>query len=287
LAVSHLLFAALAGIVVFLAVQTTNKSIPLDTHKTGLTVDQIYQRTSNSSRVGQITLKYGTGSRHHSPELEYLNNKTLETHLHYARRWGNALWIGKEEILIGPQDGSTTGMWSKQALVLSIILDELRKPKESRLEWLSYADVDAIFANQNVPLDTFLPPDNEFGQGISLLTNIDRWGTLNAGSFMFRVSQDSVRMLTAHLSYPFIEESKGHKFWMGEQSAMAALMKNPHLREKAAIVPAHWLNPVSITVLTSRIGTTSYFDHLVVQRTHMHTSIQRISMMSSIINTAI
>lgn len=109
-------------------------------------------------------------------------------------------------------------MWSKPAIILSLVTDELRKPKADRLEWIlyvarvrlaacahlltssrvrtravSYSDADFVVTNPNVPLETFLPPDTDFGRTQSLLMARDQWGPINAGVLMFRVSQESIK----------------------------------------------------------------------------------------------
>lgn len=104
-----------------------------------LQVDQVL-KARHGARVGQITIKYGTGARMKSAGIdqdpEELYQRSLSLMERYADKWGYPFWIGRHELLEGPQGDGRTGMWSKQALVLSIMLDELRKPEGTRLEWL-------------------------------------------------------------------------------------------------------------------------------------------------------
>jgi hypothetical protein len=110
----------------------------------------------------------------------------------------------------------------------------------------SFADADVVYTNPNVPLETFLPPDDEFGQTQHLLASIDRWGSLNSGGFFVRVSQQGIILLSTLISYPYAKDSDDKWISQSEQSAMAALCGNEHLREKIAVVPPHWFNAVSV-----------------------------------------
>jgi hypothetical protein len=102
-------------------------------------------------------------------------------------------------------------VWSKPAALLSLVTDELRKPKADRLEWIlcvifappihacadwcgsRYSDADFVVTNPNVPLETFLPPDTEFGRTQSFLMARDQWGPINAGVLLVRVAPQSIK----------------------------------------------------------------------------------------------
>ena len=54
--------------------------------------------------------------------------RALQTHEHHNERFGYPMFVLRQPILEGP--------WSKPAYLLSILLDELRKPDDERLKWL-------------------------------------------------------------------------------------------------------------------------------------------------------
>lgn len=52
----------------------------------------------------------------------------LETHENHARRFGYPMTVLRKPIL--------GGFWSKPAILLSTIIEELEKPDDERVEWL-------------------------------------------------------------------------------------------------------------------------------------------------------
>ncbi|KAJ7284082.1 galactosyl transferase GMA12/MNN10 family protein [Mycena rebaudengoi] len=74
------------------------------------------------------------------------------------------------------------GAWSKPAYVLSLLLTELAKPPEERLEWLFWFDADTIIAN---PTDPARVMDG-----------------INDGIFAIRVHRWSVELISAVVAYP-------------------------------------------------------------------------------------
>lgn len=95
---------------------------------------------AKGAKVGLVSLMYGTGGRHEAvsgvKDSSQLYEASFRLMERYAKKWGYGFWIARHSILEGPQSNFTTGMWSKEALILSIMLDELRKPEGERLEWL-------------------------------------------------------------------------------------------------------------------------------------------------------
>jgi hypothetical protein len=49
------------------------------------------------------------------------------------------------------------GIWSKLAYILSILVAELEKEPEERLEWLFWHDADLVLMNSQIPLKMFVP----------------------------------------------------------------------------------------------------------------------------------
>jgi hypothetical protein len=54
--------------------------------------------------------------------------RTLETHKEHSRRLGYPLTVLRNPIL--------NGIWNKLAILLSVLLRELEKPADQRLQWL-------------------------------------------------------------------------------------------------------------------------------------------------------
>ena len=62
--------------------------------------------------------------------------RTIGVNRQYAMKWGYPHWLSRQSFLTGPQGDRQTAMYTKQGVVLSVILDELRKPEDQRLDWL-------------------------------------------------------------------------------------------------------------------------------------------------------
>jgi hypothetical protein len=110
------------------------------------------------------------------------------------------------------------GLWSKHAFLLTILGAELAKPAAERLEWLFWHDRDTILMNPNVPLEVFLPPN----QDVNLVVTNDRHG-LNNGVFLVRVNEWAVRLFAAALSLK--EYNPDIQLKYSEQSAMEETIK--------------------------------------------------------------
>jgi hypothetical protein len=54
--------------------------------------------------------------------------KALETHIRHAKRHGYPMYVGREN--------AADGMFNKIAFILHIVLQELYKPADERIEWL-------------------------------------------------------------------------------------------------------------------------------------------------------
>ena len=128
-------------------------------------------------------------------------------------------------------------MWSKVAWLLMIILRELAKPREERLQWLLWVDADTVILNPKIPVETFLPPV-EFDDIHLLLTN--DFNGLNNGIFPIRVNQWSADLLSAAMSFSYFNPDV--KLQFHEQSAMEQLLKNPKFGQHTVMVPQRWFN---------------------------------------------
>lgn len=78
------------------------------------------QRADGSQpKVGKVTMVYGNRS---------IYDRAVNTHIVHSQRLGYPDFILRSPIL--------EGVWSKPAILLSVLLKELEKPPERRLEWL-------------------------------------------------------------------------------------------------------------------------------------------------------
>ncbi|KAJ0417953.1 hypothetical protein BJY00DRAFT_325237 [Aspergillus carlsbadensis] len=172
-------------------------------------------------KVGKVMSVYGNHS---------VYERTLATHERQSRRFGYPLSVLKSPIL--------GGYWNKLAILLPVMLRELERPADQRLEWLFWSDADTIIMNPNIPLEIFLPPP-QFPD-IHLLLTKD-WNGLNNGVFPIRVHPWSIEFLTAAISYPIVHPNI--PLYWPDQSAMHNLMQeNEYFACSVVYVPLHWFN---------------------------------------------
>ncbi|EED11621.1 conserved hypothetical protein [Talaromyces stipitatus ATCC 10500] len=143
-----------------------------------------YQRRVRQPQpnVGKVTMVYGNNS---------IYERAVNTHKVHSRRFDYPHFILRRPIL--------DGVWNKYAILLSVLLRELEKPAERRLQWLFWTDADTVLMNPNLPLETFLPPPDVLN--VHLLLTKD-WNGMNNGVFPIRVHPWSVELLSAALAYP-------------------------------------------------------------------------------------
>lgn len=120
------------------------------------------------------------------------------------------------------------GYWNKPTYLLSLVIEELAKPPQERLEWLVYglshpfptgcrlliariqvntphqrwADADTIILNKEIPLDIFLPPPDM--EQIHCVVSKDHNG-LNTGVLFLQVHQWTVSFLIETIGYPLYQ----------------------------------------------------------------------------------
>lgn len=71
-------------------------------------------------RIGKVTMIYG--------DNKSIYERALDTHREHSNRMGYSLFVLRRSIL--------DGVWNKNAILLSLLLQELEKPVDQRLEWL-------------------------------------------------------------------------------------------------------------------------------------------------------
>lgn len=75
------------------------------------------------SRIAKVTMGVGD-------QLPEVYNRTLAKHVEHSGRYGYETYVLRKPLL--------EGFWSKPAYLLSIMLSEMEKPEDERLEWLLY-----------------------------------------------------------------------------------------------------------------------------------------------------
>ncbi|PPJ60871.1 hypothetical protein CBER1_07229 [Cercospora berteroae] len=183
---------------------------------------------SQHPRIGTVTVAHG-------PSLK-IYNLALQTHLTYNNLHSYPSFLLTQPIL--------PGLWTKESYLLEILLHELAKPDPlTRLSWLVWFDADTIIMNNLIPLETFLPPDDQEAKGfaheIQMLYTRD-WNGLNNGVFFLRVSQWSVEFLSSVLAFRTFKPEEELRFT--EQSAMENVMKMEKFRKGVVEVPPMWFN---------------------------------------------
>lgn len=59
---------------------------------------------------------------------DILYEKALQTHVDHAEKWAYPLYVAREN--------AADGMFNKVAFIINVLLNELYKPAEERVEWL-------------------------------------------------------------------------------------------------------------------------------------------------------
>lgn len=64
---------------------------------------------------------------------DILYERALQTHIDHAEKWGYPLYMAREN--------AADGMFNKVAYIMTVLLNELYKPAEERVEWLLYVSL--------------------------------------------------------------------------------------------------------------------------------------------------
>ncbi|CAD0112680.1 unnamed protein product [Aureobasidium uvarum] len=175
----------------------------------------------HKTRVGKCTIVFGGST---------IYERTVKTHALHDRIHGYPLYVLRQSIM--------DDVWSKPAYILSLLLRELAKPAEERLEWLLWVDADTIMLNPYVPLEIFLPPSPQFDDVHLLVTN--DWNGLNNGVFPVRVNQWAVELFSAIISSRYYKPDQDLTF--RDQSAMDTLLKDKKFAAHTVEAPQRWFN---------------------------------------------
>ncbi|KAL3423529.1 galactosyl transferase gma12 mnn10 family protein [Phlyctema vagabunda] len=216
------------------------------------------QELSSEIRQGSLrkATKYSSVGKVHAVfgEPNSVYERALKLHKQHSDAHGHPMFVLRERLL--------SGLWSKPAYILSVMMHELEKPEEERLEWLLYAkflfipcsngtdteltlsswiDADIVVMNPEIPLDIFIPPTPEFDYVNVLATN-DQHG-LNNGCFLIRVSAWSVKLLSATIAFHIFRPEVELKY--SEQSALEQMINEKYWRNFVVLVPQFWFNAYS------------------------------------------
>ncbi|KAK3363212.1 hypothetical protein B0T25DRAFT_32698 [Lasiosphaeria hispida] len=195
-------------------------------------------------------------------------HRALLTHERHNVRHGYTHFIAGYQAVSGlienDKHGRAKGAWTKPAYILSLLVAELEKPEDERLEWLFWFDADTVILNFETPLEVFLPPKNLSGvENVDLLITAN-WDGLNSGVFGLRVSPWSVSFISAVLAYPIYEESRLQSDRFRDQSAFQFLLgdKTSPLAETPmrghdhwVEVPIRWFNSLPVNNAFMKNGT--------------------------------
>lgn len=140
--------------------------------------------------------------------------------------------------------------WTNQAAyLLSIIVNELEKPKKQRTEWLQWVQPDVIVLNPQIPLEIFLPPEPEFAN-VHFLATHDNQGELDNGVFFIRVHEWSAKMLLEVLSIP--SDTPGlQRAARKDRFALSQIIRRDVFRDSVYYQPRHWYNSYALSANSS------------------------------------
>ncbi|KEY64702.1 hypothetical protein S7711_02901 [Stachybotrys chartarum IBT 7711] len=189
-------------------------------------------------RIATVTAHFG------NPEDHYRN--ALQTHMVHSLVHGTELRVMCDSVV--------DDLWNKPAFILSLLLEEMLKPADKRLQWIMWADRDTIILDQCRPSASFLPsyfttpsgsaedgdvPEEDEGREKNLLVTED-WNGLNNGIFLLRVNLWAIELFTAVLALRYYRPDADLPFT--EQSAMEIIMKEDKFKEATLLVPQTWFN---------------------------------------------
>lgn len=139
--VTFVAFALL--VLLFMHLPWSHKSFQLP-HSFQSTMDNadeiaVLNRTMDRGH-GTLTIRPNSTLHHHTPKFakiavasgfeDILYEKALQTHIDHAQKWGYPLYMARES--------AADGMFNKVAHILNVLLNELYKPADERVEWLLY-----------------------------------------------------------------------------------------------------------------------------------------------------
>ncbi|GIK05255.1 hypothetical protein Aspvir_009359 [Aspergillus viridinutans] len=180
--------------------------------------------TKKKAGIAKVSILYGDSK----PAYE----RALRTHEEHNRLHCYSMRLLRTPIL--------DGYWTKPAYILSVLLDELGKPVDERLRWLMWFDADTVILNYKLPLEMFLPPEDDPSfNDVHLLVTHDLNG-FNNGVFPIRVSSLAVELLADIVAYRDFrgDTNLAHQ----DQTAMANMLQESKFSKHVINVPQRWFN---------------------------------------------
>lgn len=133
-------------------------------------------------------------------------------------------------------DSLVDDLWNKHAFILDVLMREMLKPADERLEWLMWVDRDTLILDPCRPSWSFLPP---LETNKNLIVTND-WNGLNNGVFLVRVNTWAIDLFTTTLAFRYYRPETALRFT--EQSAMEIVIKEPRFGREVQWVPQQWFN---------------------------------------------
>ena len=147
--------------------------------------------------------------------------------------------------------------WRKPAYLLSLMVEELSKPVESRIEWLCWVGPDFILTNPQIPLEIFLPPE-DFGH-IHFLGTHDH-NNFDSSVFFIRVHEWSARLLVEVLAFPQLHTAILQANNKGDK-AFEAVLKDEKNVDHVLYQPRAWYNAYQMNMSDFKGGRGDVFVH--------------------------
>ena len=224
LPMNRLHIAALASCIIFFsaayALFTFPQSPISDEWQYTTTSPDLVQRPQ--PKVAKVSVIYG--------EVNEYYESAIRSHQRHADRHGYPFFTLRNPV--------AEGYWNKAEYLHSILVQELGKPVDERVEWLMWVDADSAIINPEIPVEIFLPPA-DFSD-VHFLTSKDQNG-LNTGIFFVRVHPWSVNMFTKTLGYPIFNPDVDLGY-SADQTAMALIFNETENQPHVMYQPRKWYN---------------------------------------------
>jgi len=190
------------------------------------------------ARIGLVTALFGQQQEHY--------RKAFQTHMLHSLIHGTEVHVLCDSIV--------DDLWNKPAFLLNLLMHELLKPPNERLEWIMWVDRDTLVLDQCHPISSFLPPEpSRFGGWLERTTNSDLgeknathllvtndFNGLNNGVFLLRVNSWAIELFNSILAFRHYNPGVELKFT--EQSAMELVINEDGFKEHTQFIPQHWFN---------------------------------------------
>lgn len=219
--------------------------------ETGSHLPQPPQITGGASRIAKVSVaanRLDNDMIHRALRSHYAQNE-VHSYTHFT-----AGYEAVGGLIENPEDKRPRGAWTKPAFLLSLLVAELERPEEERLQWLFWFDADTIVTNPMTPLEVFLPPDTNDLNNVHLLI-ASNWDGLNSGAFALRVHPWTVALFSAILAYPIYKADRVEKDRFRDQSAFQYLLEDENSpmassatkgKEHWSVVPMRWFNALPV-----------------------------------------